>query len=266
MTISRFSAFGLADQLRHGAHGAVDAPAAGLEQEHGDKPKNGGGQHDAVKSKRELGDAGVQERSVVDPMPRQTESPQQCHCLFKILGAAKYQVCIPQHLEKHDEKEDQKAIAEPLALHPAGNVLFSGQTEPSTQQAKQLSSAAVAVAVALCPFGDRNDQRDEKTQQPQPRKQNVEKAQDQIGQGQRPQVVVPMLFHTDTSQNPMTEAGHSLAHFPQPTHRSVLTLAAIPFQISMADRGHIFAQQPQATQVFSSTNAIRRFLVFVSMP
>ncbi len=28
--------FGFTDQLGHGAHGAVDAPASGLEQDHGD--------------------------------------------------------------------------------------------------------------------------------------------------------------------------------------------------------------------------------------
>ena len=61
----------------------------------------------------------------------------------------------------------------------------------------------------------------------------------------------------------MTEAGHSFAHFPQPTHRSALTAARIPCQIWMADRGHTFTQQPQATQVFLSTTALRFFLVVI---
>lgn len=45
----------------------------------------------------------------------------------------------------------------------------------------------------------------------------------------------------------MTEAGHSFAHLPQPTHCSSLTAARIPRQIWMADSGHTFTQQPQAT-------------------
>ncbi len=39
-----------ADELRHGTHGAVDAPGARLEQQHGDDAQNSGREHDAVKA------------------------------------------------------------------------------------------------------------------------------------------------------------------------------------------------------------------------
>ncbi len=55
----------------------------------------------------------------------------------------------------------------------------------------------------------------------------------------------------------MTDAGHSLAHLPQPTHLSALTTALTPRQTWIADSGHTFAQQPQATQAASFTTALR---------
>ena len=48
----------------------------------------------------------------------------------------------------------------------------------------------------------------------------------------------------------MTLAGHSLAHFPQPTHLLPSTWAATPLTTWIADSGQTFAQQPQATQSF----------------
>ena len=51
---SHFAVPGLADQLGHGPHGAVDTPAAGFEQHHGDQAKDGGGQHHAVEPKGKL--------------------------------------------------------------------------------------------------------------------------------------------------------------------------------------------------------------------
>lgn len=46
----------------------------------------------------------------------------------------------------------------------------------------------------------------------------------------------------------MAEAGHSLAHFLQPTHFSPFTWAMTPFQMEMAPKGHTSRQLPQATQ------------------
>ncbi len=63
----------------------------------------------------------------------------------------------------------------------------------------------------------------------------------------------------------MMDAGHSFAHFPQPTHFSVWTFAMIPFQISMAFIGQILTQQPQATHISVVTIAFFFFLIVVSM-
>ena len=82
-------------ELRHGSHGAVDAPAAGLEEDHGDETQNGGGQHDAVKAEGELGDAGRKESAVIGPVPGQLEGPQQRHRLPQVLDAGKDQISIP---------------------------------------------------------------------------------------------------------------------------------------------------------------------------
>lgn len=71
-----------------------------------------------------------------------------------------------------------------------------------------------------------------------------------------------MLFHACTSRISITDAGHSREHFPQPIHASRFIFATIPFQISIASRGHTFLQQPHATQLSSSTNAFRLFLIF----
>ena len=57
----------------------------------------------------------------------------------------------------------------------------------------------------------------------------------------------------------MTLAGHSLAHFPQPTHFSCRTWAVMPRTTSMACSGQTFTQQPQATQADGSTTALRRY-------
>ena len=56
----------------------------------------------------------------------------------------------------------------------------------------------------------------------------------------------------------MTEAGHALAHLPQPTHLSGSTWARIPRGTEIAPRGQAFTQHPQATQRSPSTMARRR--------
>lgn len=58
----------------------------------------------------------------------------------------------------------------------------------------------------------------------------------------------------------MTLAGHSFAHFPQPTHLPSITSAMIPRTIAIACMGHTLTQHPQATQAVWSTTAFRRFL------
>lgn len=68
--------FQLADELGHGSHGAVNTPAAGFEQHHGDKPQHRRSQHHAVKTECELGDSRMKQRTVISPIPRQLESPK----------------------------------------------------------------------------------------------------------------------------------------------------------------------------------------------
>lgn len=63
----------------------------------------------------------------------------------------------------------------------------------------------------------------------------------------------------------MTEAGHSLAHFPQPTQTSGSTFAMIPRQTEIAFKGHTLTQHPQATQAPTSTKAFRFFRSFASI-
>ena len=79
-----------ADQLRHGAHGAVHAPGTGLEEEHGDQAQHGGGKHHAVEAEGELDDARVDRRAVVGPMPGQAEGPEKGDGLLQRGSAGKY--------------------------------------------------------------------------------------------------------------------------------------------------------------------------------
>ena len=103
----RVPVFDPADQLGHGPHGAVDAPAPGLEQHHRNEAQDGGGEHYAVKAKGELGYARMEQRPVIGPAPGQLEGPEQSHGLSQLLSSGKDQICNPEHLEEHDEKENQ---------------------------------------------------------------------------------------------------------------------------------------------------------------
>src|SRR5699024_7999840 len=93
------------------------------------------------------------------------------------------------------KKEYQESIPEPPAFHPSGNVLLSGKTEAPSQKTKQLSSAAVAVAVSLRTPDHRNNQRNKKAQQAQPGEQDIEKSKNQIGQRSEPQIIIPLTLH-----------------------------------------------------------------------
>ena len=64
----------------------------------------------------------------------------------------------------------------------------------------------------------------------------------------------------------MTDAGHSFAHLPHPTHLVSSMIALIPLKIVIAPKGHIFKQQPQATHRFSSTCAFRDILLTSLIP
>ena len=141
--------------------GAVDTPAAGLEEHHGDEPQHGGGEHDAVKAKGELGNAGMERRAVVSPVPGQLEGPQQRDRLLEILGPGEHQIGVPQHQKEHGKEKGQKAVAESLALHPAGDIFFAGKAEASAQHGEELPPSAVAVAIAFGPADHRDNEGNE---------------------------------------------------------------------------------------------------------
>jgi phosphoglycerol transferase MdoB-like AlkP superfamily enzyme len=53
----------------------------------------------------------------------------------------------------------------------------------------------------------------------------------------------------------ITLAGHSLAHRPHPTHKSLFISAKTPFGTVIALLGQTFMQHPQATHSFVLTTA-----------
>lgn len=249
---------GTADQLGHGAHGAVDAPGAGTEEHHRHQTQHRGGEHHAVKAKGELCHPGGQNGPVIGPVPGQPEGPQQRHRLAQLPLPGKDQVSGEEHVDEHGQEEDQKAVPEHLGADPAGHRQTAAEPQAVAQQLQQLPPAAVAVAIALFLAENGHQQRDEKAQQPQPSEENVEKAQDQIGGGGDPEIVVPVVLfglHAGSSlgMTVMMAAGQTAAQRPQPTHRAGSTTAYSPPRTVMAPRGQTLTQLPQATQRRCST-------------
>ena len=174
--------FCLADQLRHSTHGTIYAPASGFIKKHGNKSKNCGCEHNAIKTKSELGNAGMEQRTVISPVSWQLKCPQNGYDLRKFLCTGKYQEGIPEHLKEHDKKENQESIPKPFAFHPFRNILFAGKSEIAAQKAEKLASSAVAVTVSFCSLYYRDDQGDKETKKSQPGKQDIKKSQYQICQ------------------------------------------------------------------------------------
>src|SRR5699024_10826252 len=117
----------------------------------------------------------VEKRSMVGPMPRQLERPQQRDYLLHIPRSGKHQICVEEHDEKHSKEKDQKAATKSLAFHPTGDVLFPRQTQTASEQAEELSPAAIPVTVSLRSPDERDRKRDKETQQAQPGIEYVEK-------------------------------------------------------------------------------------------
>lgn len=150
-----------------------------------------------------------------------------------------------------------------MGFQPFRYVFFARKSKSAADKGKQLPSAAILIAIRLIAFYHCNQQRNKKAQQPKPCKQDIKKSQNQINQRCNPKEIVPflVLFHSATSSNVMTLAGHSFAQSPQPTHSSLLTPAQIPFGMVIAFRGQTFMQQPQATHCFVLTLAFRFAIV-----
>ena len=113
---------------------------------------------------------------MIRPIPRQFDVPKECDHFFQISCAFEYQIGAKKHIEKHDEKENQKSITEPFAPQEFGNILFPGKPQFIPQQVKELSSAAEFIAVHFITAKNGNEQRDEEAQQPNPCKENIEKS------------------------------------------------------------------------------------------
>ena len=202
---------------------------------------------------------------MVSPVPGQLKCPQQCHNLTQILRTCKNKCRSCQHLKEHNKKENQESIPKPFAFHSTRNILFSGEPNPSAQQLKQLSTSTKAIAVSFFTAGYCHNQRNKETQQPQPCKQYIQKAENQVSQWHNPQILIPFLFYCSTSQTEITLAGHSFTHLPHPTQRCWSTFAVTPKWIEMAPIGHTLTQQSQATQSLVFTTAFFLFRVILFM-
>ena len=69
--------FHFADELGHGAYGAVYTPAAGLKRHYSYKSQHRRSEHNAVKTKGKLSSAKVNKRLMVSPVPRQHENAKK---------------------------------------------------------------------------------------------------------------------------------------------------------------------------------------------
>ena len=70
---------------------------------------------------------------------------------YNNMGVVSLEIISKLNLNK---KENKKAVAKPLALHPFWNIVVAGQAKPPAQQSEQLPSAAIAIAVALASLDD----------------------------------------------------------------------------------------------------------------
>ena len=112
--------FQLADGLSHGAHGAEGAPAAGLEKYHHDEADEGGGEHQAVEAKAKLGNPVGHGACGVGPAPGNTDCPKQFDGFLQGGGSRSHQIGLKNDVAEHGQKENQKAVAEPLGRKPFG--------------------------------------------------------------------------------------------------------------------------------------------------
>ena len=121
-------------------------------------------------------------------------------------------------------KKDQKSIAEPFTVKQAGRRPIQRKFQLSSQQGKELASAAQVVAVPFVPAKDSDGQRKQKVDHPQPREQDIEKSQGKIENRPDPEIVIPVFLrsHALTSRavSVIAFAGHTFPHRPQPTQAS----------------------------------------------
>ena len=131
------------------------------------------------------------------------------------------------HIGKHGQKKRQKTVAESAGAQPRRQFLPRGKTQTAAEQLKELPAITVVIAVSLVPRQQGKAERRKKTDHAEPCKQNIDKAQREIHDGEDPKVLIPSrppLPHVCTSIR-MTSAGHSRLHIPQPTQCAGSTVA-----------------------------------------
>lgn len=114
----------LTDGLGHGSHRTVYTPRTWFIQNHGNESQDSGCEHHAVKTKGKLRYPRCYGCTVICPIPRQFDGPEKCDHFFQISCAFEYQIGAKKHIEKHDEKENQKSITEPFAPQEFGDIFF----------------------------------------------------------------------------------------------------------------------------------------------
>lgn len=108
--------FRLTYELCHGSHRTIYAPTPRFEQYHCDKSQNRWFEHHTIETECKLCNSLMKYRSMICPVPRKLKRPQKCYHLTKVFRTCKHESCVPKHLEKHKEEENQKTIAEPFTL------------------------------------------------------------------------------------------------------------------------------------------------------
>lgn len=220
--------FQFADHLGHCTHGAECAPCPRLEQRHDRQPDNSGSEHKAVKPKAEFCDPVCHGSRSICPAPGNAECPQQLYCFRQVFRARCHQIRLEDHVAEHGEEEHQKSVSEPFGREKAGCGFVAGAFQASADLLKKLTAAAISVAEGFVSADDGNKQRDKKIDQPQPGKQNIEKAQRKINDRPDPEIVIPTFLLHHASSFPLPEInppGQVFPHLPQPTHFSSSTTA-----------------------------------------
>lgn len=166
--------------MGHGAHGAEDAPGAGLEQDHDDETDEGGGQHHTVKAEGELGHPGGEDGAVIGPVPGDPEGPEQLDGSADRVGAGAHQIRHPKHLKEHGKEENQESVPEPLGANPAGRGMVAGQFPFFAQKGEELPPVAVTVAIELIAAENGDKQGETEENHANPGKEDVEEAQSEV--------------------------------------------------------------------------------------
>lgn len=208
-----------AGKLCHCAHGAKRTPASRHVEHHDDETDYGRGQHQTVEAKAVLCDPVGCCAGCVGPVPRKPEGPEEFNNFAKALCPRCNKPCLKEHVSEHTEKEYEKAVAEITGRHPFWGGLTAAAFQVFAEKAEELSSAAHVIAEPFVSEKECHKQRNEKVYHSEPRKKNVEKAENKIQNGPDPQIIIPFFLHYSISSITIHPAGQFLAQIPHPTHR-----------------------------------------------